>query len=198
MSQLEPIRKSRCDLHKVGRIRLAPVTVEEMADLGEKMHVILKTVRPADPRRSEVGLRTTVVDKVSFEEQFQALTSSVFAAWDSTLWSNVLVAGGSVLASVLPPDSLYRCLAPPPEASYFDYNFTASAQGRISKDVSDQSVGEYMKKVRWPSGDIDLFLYGLESIEAANAKLHRVLSDLRKVIKTQCGVAHDVIFTKVR
>ena len=184
------------DLHRLARIRLAPVSAEEMEELGDKIHLVLKSVRPVDPRRSEIGLRTSVVDKVAFVEQFSALTSDVFASWDPSLWANVLVAGGSVLASILPPDPRYRYLSPPPEANFFDYNFTASSQGRISPDLRDQSVGNYMAKVRWPAGDIDLFLYGLDSTEAADAKLHRVLAELRKTIKTQCGVAHDVVFTK--
>ena len=44
--------------------------------------------------------------KNCIETGYGDITSSMFKDWDSELWQNVLVAGGSVLASILPPDPL--------------------------------------------------------------------------------------------
>ena len=50
--------------------------------------------------------RPAANDRATFLEAFDGFTSSMFKDWDSELWQNVLVAGGSVLASILPPDPL--------------------------------------------------------------------------------------------
>jgi hypothetical protein len=50
------------------------------------------------------------VDEPTFKEQLQMFTWGLFSDWDDTLWANVLLAGGAVLASLLPPPSnMYDC-----------------------------------------------------------------------------------------
>ena len=86
-----------------------------------------------------------VVDMIQFSKQFQMFTEFVFEGFD---WNNVLIAGGSVLASLIP-------------IGFSDYT-----QWR-----------QYYHKGAWDQADIDLFLYGLEP-DQANEKLRHIYNHL--------------------
>jgi hypothetical protein len=109
----------------------------------------------------------------------------------------VIIAGGSVLASTLPPDSLFRRLKRGYcDPTHIDFNFSYSSQGRVLKpEEPDKSLSEYFQQVRWPNGDIDIFFYGLKNEEEGSEKLKTVLAALRRKIKMTSGMEQDVLFT---
>eukprot|EP01126_Amoeba_proteus_P047454 TRINITY_DN5413_c0_g1_i3.p1 TRINITY_DN5413_c0_g1~~TRINITY_DN5413_c0_g1_i3.p1 ORF type:complete len:215 (-),score=37.30 TRINITY_DN5413_c0_g1_i3:832-1476(-) len=122
-----------------------------------------------------VGERSICSSLDVFREQFNAFTCCVFDKMD---WSNVFVAGGSVLASLLPipddyqvPDSvdyvysgkrlsLDREMEEQRNRNWIYYNGISSnfySKGTCPTGVADTG---------FQSSDIDLFLYGLSEEDA--------------------------------
>ena len=62
-------------------------------------------------RRSTGGAPTTV-DEDTFKRQLDLFTWGLFCDWDAALWKNVLLGGGSVLASLLPMPANFAALKP--------------------------------------------------------------------------------------
>ena len=54
----------------------------------------------------------SIVDEGTFVQQFSAFTSGLFDDWELELWTNVLVAGGAVLACLQPPPRNYERMKP--------------------------------------------------------------------------------------
>lgn len=48
---------------------------------------------------------------------------------------------------------------------------------------------------RWPTADIDLFIYGLDEVDA-QAKLVAILTQIQRTIIKRFGVGNDVYFIK--
>ena len=155
------------------------------------------------------------VSRDDFERQFHAFTSGIFADWEPSLWSNVLVAGahrllacclstlaaytlthtagGAVLASLLPVDPNFARLKP--ASSYLDYDFYFRRL-RTNFTSPPQKLDNFMREVLWPHSDVDLFVYGLEEQEA-QAKLLAIASSLRRALLKRHGMDTDVCFIKV-
>lgn len=139
------------------------------------------------------------VSRQRFEEQWHGFSSSMFKDWASSDFNNVLVAGGAVLASLLPVPSNFMHLQP----SYYreewiDFDFRSS-DGREQRNATEprRSLEQFMQRTRWPHADIDLFIYGL-SAEEANRKVQSIMKLLRKsaLLPPAGTVRDDVVFVK--
>ena len=62
-----------------------------------------------DDTCSQVDKRT-IVDRVSFQAAFKAFSHGLLSEFEASLWENVLVAGGAVLASLLPLEVNWQLL----------------------------------------------------------------------------------------
>ena len=79
-----------------------------------------------------------------------------------------------MLASVFPADPRYKNISPERcDPSYVEFDFDPSANGRVDLKRNN-TLAEYMQLVRWPYGDIDIFIHSLASDEEVNATLRRV------------------------
>jgi len=92
-------------------------------------------------------------------------------------WKNVFVAGGSVLACLLPiPDSFDK-------TEVEDSEYTEQSAKRL-KAVAAMSGEEKMKawfhETAFPTSDIDIFLYGLPNKEAAKIKALQIYESLER------------------
>jgi hypothetical protein len=97
---------------------------------------------------NKAGDPAAVATQEEFLSHWNSFTQHVFPQdWD---WSNIVCAGGAVLACIHPLVSLRN--DPIAQKKYFS---------------SDSP---------WKSSDIDLFLYGLDSVEAASAKVNSILA----------------------
>lgn len=97
----------------------------------DKTHIF-----PLSPElRLPYGAASTVDTLDTFRANFEIFSSNVLSHID---WSHVVVAGGAVLA----------CLMPPPQGI-----------------VDDERLGEYYHETSYARSDIDLFLYGLSETE---------------------------------
>ena len=134
-SQVGYPKESILDMYSLPRSAFIPITAEEFVTLEHRNHILFTKIRAKDPKGSEVGMRLSVVSsKQAWLEQFSALTRGLFYDWDASHWENVIIAGGSVLASTLPPDSLFRRLKRGYcDPTHIDFNFSNSSQGRILK-----------------------------------------------------------------
>ena len=84
------------------RSLLPPIDSDAFKALSSSMHILFASQRHNDPRPSQVGASLTVVkNKESFLEQFNALSCNLFSSWNEAMWANVLIAGGSILSSLL-------------------------------------------------------------------------------------------------
>ena len=84
----------------------------------------------------------------------------MFSEFDGALRENVLVAGGAVLACVVPPHPLYARLNPEGYASSSDFEFAFTSTPYRMKDphAPDATLAQYYQSCRWPDGDIDIFM----------------------------------------
>jgi hypothetical protein len=159
-----------------------------------------------------------VVDRPTFKRQFSALTCNLFDDWKPEDYTNLLVAGGAVLACVLPVEQGYQHLMPPLTAQkWFQHDFMPLR--RSSKDK--RTFQEFIQDCRCPSGkkfktgpvastskashllphvflltgDIDIFVYGLDQTKA-NARLVQVMVRLKERIRETVGDSVDAVFIK--
>ena len=152
--------------------------------------LILPEVRDFVPL---VSLRSVIVGEDLFEKAFQALTAGALKNWPEDLWSNVLVAGGAVLACLLPFPREYPHLEAAKFMPWWDFK-KLSRMWRRSSGEKPQTFESFARTTRWPTGDVDIFLYGLTKSEAA-VKLGQILEVIRRNIKQEDG-DHDVVFAK--
>lgn len=110
--------------------------VRDEFDLNEKYIMPL-----SETRRRKEGTPAMAVDLEEFKSNWAIFTENSLSLLD---WSNVVAAGGSVLA----------CLAPVPDAS----------------KESKRSLRKYFHTNAFPTSDVDLFLYGMTA-EQAEAKI---------------------------
>ncbi|KAL6054178.1 hypothetical protein QOT17_017545 [Balamuthia mandrillaris] len=92
--------------------------------------VVQRNAKEEAPRRPIDG-SPSIVDRASFLRRFHAFTGGLFEDWTEEDWANVLVVGGSVVASLLPPNSF------------------------ASKEALAESEASYR------DADVDFFFYGL-------------------------------------
>lgn len=142
----------------------------------------------------------SVVDAALFKTQFDAFTASLFAGWDAEMWANVLVAGGAVLASLLPVPDAFASLRP--SRAHALYDLSGFQRMRVARDAADEAMlgtrggrDEFLRGTRWPESDVDIFVYGVDEA-AAQRKLHAICRSLRRVVKSRLGVACDVSFVR--
>jgi hypothetical protein len=141
-------------------------------------------LRGEDDRLAPGG--RTVVGRALFAEQFAAFSCNAFGAMTPDSWSNVIVAGGSVVASLLPLEESWRRIAPSPladESRDFVRRYRPSDPASLIEQ-SSMSPATYLAEVRWKSGDIDVFVYGLDAA-AADAKLAALVLLISKALKAR-------------
>lgn len=117
---------------RITRARL----VRDEFDLNEKHIMPL-----SETRRRKEGTPAMVADLDEFKSNWAIFTENSLSLFD---WSNVVAAGGSVLA----------CLAPVPDAS----------------KESKRALRKHFHTNAFPTSDVDLFLYGMTP-EQAEAKI---------------------------
>jgi hypothetical protein len=115
------------------------------------------------------------VDRATFLDQFRMFTCSMFEGWDESLWSNVLVAGGAVLASLLPLPPGYDKAVPIGHNVEYDLYY---GRKRRSGTSALRTREQYFSETLCPTANVDLFVYGLDETQA-QAKLMAILAQLR-------------------
>ncbi|KAI9024784.1 hypothetical protein DFJ74DRAFT_56354 [Hyaloraphidium curvatum] len=144
--------------------------------------------------REQLALKgKAIVDRATFKRQFSALTSNLFDSFPEKLWENVLIAGGSVLAALLPLDNGFANRRPPLTASrYYHYDFRPLGWSEKRKSMQD-----FMLTCRWPSGDVDIFLYGLKG-QQATSKMIEIFTFLKSRFVELSGSSEgsDCVFIK--
>ena len=187
-------------IYGMNRSDLKPASMEEMMRLNHGLEVLFWEQRPEDMKASrQSSTAVCVVEREKFAEQFQGITSGVFDGWGPELWDHVMVAGGSVLCSVLPKSPGFSRLGrglSDPDLVEFNFSSTCANGRRLPEDKDDKSFAEYLQDVCWPNGDIDLFLHSLKDDNEASAKMRQVLVAIRKKIKLSHGVEKDVLFCR--
>lgn len=107
---------------------------DAVQDIWERTHIFSLT----QEQRQPYGSITTVESLELFCDNFNIFSSNVLSHMN---WSNVVVAGGSVLA----------CLMPPPQTI-----------------IDEERLGEYYHDTHYRNSDIDIFLYGLSEAEVCS------------------------------
>ncbi len=140
---------------------------------------------PKHPRLTVVG--HTAVDRATFVEQFRLFTVGAFERFKEEDWSNILVAGGAVLASVLPLEARWPQMSPRGENVYFTtFNKESAFEPR-------RTLASFFKDVRWPGADVDLFIHGLDEA-AANLKTMHLIALITQTFKAQG--ASEIVYVK--
>ncbi|KAJ6236128.1 ankyrin repeat-containing protein [Anaeramoeba flamelloides] len=125
---------------------------EEKNEENEKGIEIEKEDEDEDKEEDEFRIE----DEQQFKTNFKIFTERQF---DFFNWKNVLVAGGSVLASLMKVPKKY------------------------SEDISTRR--EYFNEVSYTQSDIDLFLYGLTE-EEANEKVKEIYKSIKQTLPFKC------------
>ena len=149
---------------KIRRRQVAPdATVERKAEeplpggprrdatQTDKQHVL---ALPDSMRRPQS--EAAFVDKQTFLHQFAVFTEGSFASFIPADWENVLIAGGSVLA----------CLMPVP----------AHVQEKGKRELR-----RYLHEEAYVASDVDLFIYGLDE-GVARQKMERLAQAISDAI----------------
>jgi hypothetical protein len=141
-------------------------------------------LRGVDDRLAAGG--RTVVGRKLFAEQFAAFTCHAFDAMTPEAWNNVIVAGGAVLGSLLPLEEMWRRIAPSPLAAD-NRDFVRRFRPSDPLSLIEQSSltpDKFLTEVRWPSADVDVFIYGLGAA-AADSKLATLVLLVSKALKAR-------------
>ena len=132
--------------------------VQNEFDLSEKHLMPL-----AEARRRKEGSPAMASTLEEFDQNWSIFSEGSLSLLD---WNNVIAAGGSVLA----------CLLPVPDAN----------------KASKRTLRKYFHSFAFPTSDIDLFLYGLTP-EQAEAKIVSIFQGLRvdhSVPTPSCSLCH--------
>ncbi|KAF9647522.1 ankyrin [Thelephora ganbajun] len=125
--------------------------VQNEFDLSEKYLMPL-----TEARRRKEGSPAMASSLEEFNQNWSIFSEGSLSLLD---WNNVVAAGGSVLA----------CLLPVPDAN----------------KVSKRTLRKYFHSTAFPTSDVDLFLYGLTP-EQAEAKIIAVFQAVRDAIPWDC------------
>lgn len=150
---------------------------------GARERSLVFKLRPKDDRVDACG--STAATLTVFLSQFDSFTSFAFAAMTPAAWSNVVVAGGAVLASLMPLEACFRQMAPPvlDETRFFRRSSRGSdATARL--DAMAMTHARFLTEVRQPKSDVDVFVYGLDA-ETADMKVLTLLSLFSKAYKAR-------------
>lgn len=146
---------------------------KELKKLRQHLPLLFPWVRPASADAPE---KPMMVDEATFHAQWEAFSYSFLSNFD---FDNVLIAGGAILACLLPPNPKYARLKPSNwKMEFCDYNFIDFEGIQIDATTPNRSLSQYMQEVRWPESDVDMFIYGLTSAEA-DEKLQAILKSVR-------------------
>jgi hypothetical protein len=77
--------------------RLTELSKKELTKVAKRRPLVFDDLKV---RRAGTGTHV-VVARDDFERQFHAFTSGIFADWEPSLWSNVLVAGAPIYTACL-------------------------------------------------------------------------------------------------
>lgn len=165
------------ELHRL--FKSLPMSKQLFFDIGE---------------RSRAKWRVSTVTEETFKRQLELFTWSLFADWDADMWQNVMLAGGAVLASLLPKDQQFKRLKPTPYRQ-FEFDLYHGRMRPLGEDDPSRTEEQYFRETRWPLADVDLFVYGLDA-DAAQHKLLKILAHLQRSIVRAHGIQNDVYFVK--
>ena len=132
--------------------------VQNEFDLSEKYLMPL-----TEAARRKEGSPATASSLEEFNQNWSIFSEGSLSLLD---WNNVVAAGGSVLA----------CLLPVPDAN----------------KASKRTLRKYFHSTAFPTSDIDLFLYGLTP-EQAEAKIISIFQGLRSIDPLQLHLSHNII-----
>lgn len=131
-----------------------------------------------------------VVDARTFVSQFRDFTCGVFEGMSPALWANVIVAGGAALAPLIPLDRFWKTMpvAIRPgtgHAPLHDFSLVLQAAGyeATADDSLTRTPAQFMRGVRWPGSDIDIFLYGIGDPVAADAKARALIAHFKRAME---------------
>lgn len=106
--------------------RLTELSRKELTKVAKRVPLVFDDLKV---RRAGSGTHV-VVPRDDFERQLHAFTSGVFADWEPSLWSNVLVAGAHRLPHLLSTFGRHLCLAY--SLQLFRTRSTAASPGCLS------------------------------------------------------------------
>ena len=132
--------------------------VQNEFDLSEKYLMPL-----TEAARRKEGSPATASSLEEFNQNWSIFSEGSLSLLD---WNNVVVAGGSVLA----------CLLPVPDTN----------------KASKRTLRKYFHSTAFPTSDIDLFLYGLTP-EQAEAKIISIFQGLSSIDPLQLHLSHNTI-----
>jgi hypothetical protein len=135
--------------------------VQNEFDLSEKYLMPL-----AEARRRKEGTPAMTSSLEEFNQNWSIFSEGSLSLLD---WNNVVVAGGSVLA----------CLLPVPDAN----------------KASKRTLRKYFHSAAFPTSDIDLFLYGLTP-EQAEAKIVAIFQGSTLTRLLQFHLAHHILSSR--
>ena len=135
--------------------------VQNEFDLSEKYLMPL-----TEAARRKEGSPATASSLEEFNQNWSIFSEGSLSLLD---WNNVVAAGGSVLA----------CLLPVPDAS----------------KTSKRTLRKYFHTAAFPTSDIDLFLYGLTP-EQAEAKIIAIFQGLSLIDPLQLHLTHRAISSR--
>lgn len=121
-------------------------TAKEAKRLQKQLPLIFPWVRHS----CAVSPQTmTIVDKAAFQLQWDAFSCSLFASWSSTDFENILIAGGSILACILPAPANFTRLKHSPynNSEWCDFNFVNFDGARLEADKPPTMLTQYMQQV---------------------------------------------------
>lgn len=129
-------------------------------------HPLVFQLIAKDDRLTASG--STAVGCGVFLKHFEIFTGGALTAMTQSAWANVIVAGGAVLAAALPPEGVWRQMTRSPLS---DETRDFVRRGRSADPLSQlesrsATLERFLTDVRWPSSDIDLFIWGLDAATA--------------------------------
>lgn len=106
----------------------------------------------------------------------------------------MLVAGGSVLASLWPLPPNYKRLKPF-AYDWCEFDLYGQRVRSISGDEPERTREQFLRESLCSTSDIDVFVHGL-SAEAAQRKMVAIMTQLRRTLVRAFGIENDIYFVK--
>ena len=112
---------------------------------------LLKRLPMVFPWAAQNAAKNTspVASKREFEENWAAFSCGIFSQWSTEDFNNVLVAGGSILACLLPKPAHFSRLRPGAHSEqWIDFNFANFDGSLMGSDQPSRTLEQYMQETQ--------------------------------------------------
>ena len=127
--------------------------------------------------------------KKDFQKEFDIMTCHMFKEFDEELWNNMVIAGGSITTVIKKKPKQMKHIKNTLDLELYYHgpeilNIGYTGYHRYRSNIIHSTYNPYGKPMNFYTGDIDIFLYGLD-VDSANKKVEDIIKRLQLTMNIQ-------------